>query len=370
MALNQGRNYGIDLLRMIAMFMVAVLHVLGQGGVLNQVYAYSGQYLTAWFLELAAYGSVNLFAMISGYVGVKSKYRVSNLVVLWLQVFLYSFGIAAIFAIARPELCSGKDLISYAFPVITKKYWYFSAYVCLFLFMPLLNAGVNAMSKQSLRRVIVAMILVFSVASSIGKEADYDTFILVSGYSGLWLMVMYAIGAYIGKYGMWEKVSKLGLFGIYLGCSAASLALKCFIPLLTGRFFDSSYYAKSIASFIAPLVLLGSIALLLLFSRLEFGDFAKKIIAFLSPGAFGVYIIHVHPLIWEHLMKGSFASVASLSPLLLAGAVLLGALGIYLVCSLIDLLRHAIFKSLEIKQCCAAVEKKLRKEEEKVGSRK
>lgn len=29
---EKKRNYGIDLLRMISMFMVVVLHVLGQGG--------------------------------------------------------------------------------------------------------------------------------------------------------------------------------------------------------------------------------------------------------------------------------------------------------------------------------------------------
>jgi peptidoglycan/LPS O-acetylase OafA/YrhL len=30
-------NYGIDLLRLIAMFMIVILHVLGKGGVLNNV---------------------------------------------------------------------------------------------------------------------------------------------------------------------------------------------------------------------------------------------------------------------------------------------------------------------------------------------
>ena len=30
----QQRNHGIDLLRMVSMFMVVVLHVLGQGGIL------------------------------------------------------------------------------------------------------------------------------------------------------------------------------------------------------------------------------------------------------------------------------------------------------------------------------------------------
>jgi len=369
MALKQERNYGIDLLRMVAMLLVVVLHVLGQGGVLAHTWAYSGQYLIGWYLEYAAFCSVNLFALISGYVGVRSKCRASNLAVLWLQVFLYSFGIAAVVAIFRPELCSGADLIEYAFPVITRKYWYFSAYFSLFLFMPLLNAGINALSKQTLRRVIVAMILVFSVASSAGKEASHDAFTLVSGYTGLWLMVMYAVGAYIGKYGMWEKVPQAALLGIFFGCAAVSLGLRCLVLRISST-VSEPYYLKFVATFNSPLVVLESIALLLFFARLRFGAFAGKLIAFFAPAAFGVYIIHVHPIIWEHLMRDRFVFIAKVHPLIIAGFVLLSACGVYLACSLIDLVRVQLFKLLRIKKGLSALENKLFKEKEEIGTRK
>lgn len=365
--MKRERNYGIDLLRMLAMFMVTVLHVLGQGGVLGRVHPYSGQYLVSWFLEIAAMGSVNLYALISGYVGVKSKYRVTNLVVLWLQVFLYSFGIAALFRLVRPELCADVSLLDFAFPVLTKKYWYFTAYVCLFLFMPVLNAGINALSKRALRLVAIAMVLVFSVVASAARETSNDPFMLVGGYSGFWLMILYVVGAYIGKYGMWESVPKAGLFCIYFGSTALGLAIKCLVRILS----PTGYNVKFVASFLSPLVVLGSIALLLLFSRLECGKRVKKGVAFLAPAAFGVYILHVHPLIWEHWMKDRFAFLAKLSPLALAGAVLLSALGIYLLCSLVDLLRIAVFKALEIRQGCTALEEKLLRgqEKEKIGNR-
>lgn len=369
MALKQERNYGIDLLRMVAMFMVAVLHVLGQGGVLKNSPVYSGQYLIGWFLEFAALTSVNLYAMISGYVGVKSKCRVSNLVVLWLQVFFYSFGIAAVCAIIEPAFCSGADLVGFAFPVIMKKYWYFSAYFCLFLFMPLLNAGINAVSKRTLRLVILAMALFFSVAASAAKEASKDPFLLVSGYSGLWLMILYAVGGYIGKYGLWESVPKPALIGIFFGCAAVSLGLRLTIREISKAVSGAAYSVKFVATFISPLVLLGSVALLLFFARLQCGDFSKKLIAFFAPAAFGVYIIHVHPLIWDHLMLDRFAFIAEYSPLVFLGAVLLCAFGIYLVCSLIDLARIQIFKLLKIKQRCQALEEKLFKEKEKIGGR-
>lgn len=365
--MKQERNYGIDLLRMVAMFLVVILHILGQGGVLGYVYPHTGQYLAGWYLEIAAMASVNLYALISGYVGVHSKFRVTNIVVLWLQVFFYSFGIAALFAIIRPELCSSADLVEYAFPVITRKYWYFSAYFCLFLFIPLLNAGVNALSKQTLKRIVIAMVLVFSVASSAAKEMSQDPFTLVSGYTGIWLIILYVVGAYIGKYGMWEKVPQPVLPGIFLGCAALSLAIRVVVRDLT----ETAYIVKFLTSFISPFVVLGSIALLLFFSRLQYGKIAKKVIAFLSPAAFGVYIIHVHPLIWDHVMKNRFTFIAELSPLAFTGVVLLCAFGVYLGCSLLDLLRHAVFKGLEIKQGVAALEKKLFKEKEeiKTGSR-
>ena len=363
------RNYGIDLLRMVAMFLVAVLHVLGQGGVLGHTGVYSGQYLVGWFLELAAYCSVNLYALISGYVGIQSKYRVSNIVVLWLQVFLYSLGIAVVCAIVRPNLCSGTDLIEYAFPVITKKYWYFSAYVCLFVFMPLLNAGVNALSKRALRLVILGMFLVFSIAASAAKETSHDAFALVSGYSGLWLMILYVVGAYIRKYGLWENVSQPALLGVFFGCTLLSLALKVLIRLGSSAVFGEAYNLFFVSTFISPLVVTGSVALLLFFARLRCGQIAKRVIALFAPAAFGVYIIHVHPIIWDHLLKGRFAFLAKWNPFALAGAVLLLAFGIYIVGSLIDLVRIQLFKLLKIKQRCQALEDKLLREKETTGSR-
>ena len=41
------RNYGIDLLRIVSMVMIVILHILGQGGVLDAADNLSPQYI-AW----------------------------------------------------------------------------------------------------------------------------------------------------------------------------------------------------------------------------------------------------------------------------------------------------------------------------------
>lgn len=80
-----SRNYGIDLLRMLSMYMVCTLHTLGQGGILEATSEHSSQYCLAWLLEIAAYCAVDCFALISGYVGATARFRPINLLRLWLQ---------------------------------------------------------------------------------------------------------------------------------------------------------------------------------------------------------------------------------------------------------------------------------------------
>ena len=76
----EERNYGIDLLRIVSMMMVVLLHVLGQGGILDGSDPLTVKSETAWLLEIGAYSAVNIYAMISGYVGYGRKYKYSGLV--------------------------------------------------------------------------------------------------------------------------------------------------------------------------------------------------------------------------------------------------------------------------------------------------
>lgn len=57
------RNYGIDMLRILCMFFVCFLHVLGRGGILEACVAPSFKHTVIWFFEIAAYGAVNTYAL-------------------------------------------------------------------------------------------------------------------------------------------------------------------------------------------------------------------------------------------------------------------------------------------------------------------
>ena len=75
-------------------------------------------------------------------------------------------------------------------------------------------------------------------------------------------------------------------------------------------------------------------------------------IAVLSPAALGVYIIHVHPLVWNYVLRDclTFAAAYPVWRMLLWVVAL--AFGIYLVCSLIDVVRIRLFQAVGVPALC------------------
>lgn len=78
-----NRNIGIDLLRIFAMLMIIVLHLLGQGGILREDLSIYNE--VANWLDICSCCGVNIFAIISGYVGIKSEWKVKRIIKIELQ---------------------------------------------------------------------------------------------------------------------------------------------------------------------------------------------------------------------------------------------------------------------------------------------
>jgi len=69
---SSQRNYGIDLLRLVAAFYIVVLHAINQGGILAAANPFSHQDFTCRALLLVSYCAVNSFGIGSGYVATGS----------------------------------------------------------------------------------------------------------------------------------------------------------------------------------------------------------------------------------------------------------------------------------------------------------
>ena len=348
------RIYGLDLLRIVSMLMVLFLHVLGQGGILSILDKSTTQYKFAWLIEIAAYCAVNCYALISGYVGIKSRFKYSNIAFLWLQVFFYTTLITLIYSIVNPSVVTGNHYWAAIFPVMKRAYWYFTSYFCIFFFIPAFNHVINTMPKKQVRAMMICIVLFFSVMYTLARAGVFgnaidDLFVTSKGYSPLWLALLYIIGAYISKYREDFKIPPIICFA-------------CYVVAVFLTWLEKLVASKSVlVGYTSPTVLICGVALLIGFSQLKLNRISK-IIAFLSPLSFSVYLIHVHPLVWTNFMKNRFADFASYPTWRLITAVVLAVVCLYSICSAIDIVRHYLFKLLHIKSGLEKIEKKICKD--------
>ncbi len=346
---GNGRNYGVDILKFVSMFMVVILHVLGEGGggVLAAAKAGTSQYIIAWLMEIAAYGAVNCFAMTSGYLMVERSYKTARLFPMWAQVLFYSLSMSAVRYALYPEEMVQEQWIKALFPASAGLLWYFSAYVGLFFLMPFINRLVKSLTKRQAALSLVALIGLFTVWRMFPYSSVFGT---LDGYSCVWLGMMYYLGACIKYHRLFETVNGLSAAGLYVGGVGVT-----FIGFYLLRNVISLPFKIIWLTYASPTVVLSCIGLMLLCKRLVVQNrMWQKIIVTLSSLGFGVYIIHSHPLFWNHVLKGRFYSFGvELDGLALAGAVLLAAALIFAMCAVVDWLREQLFKLCRINTLCA-----------------
>ena len=349
---SKERNYGIDLLKIISMIMIVMMHILTQGGVIKNTTAFSADYEILWLIKTAAYCAVDCFALASGFVGIDAEYNYSRIVRLWGRVLQYSVIITGLFLIAMPDKVMIKDLIKAFLPVSSNSYWYFTAYFCMFFFMPAFNYLVNNAGEGIMKKIIYAIIVLLSVYPTIINK---DLFGTLDGYGFLWLSSLYIIGAYIKKYGSHlSGLSKMKLALIYTGAVLTGWLSRVVIEYIGYRVLDNSKWQAEFMqrvspsmfiSYTSPLMLACAVVLLALFSKIKIRH-GKNIILSFSAASFSVYLIHTHPLVFEYILKDSFSKTAEYNIFIMLLLVILFPIIIYAACACVEIVRSRIIEKI------------------------
>lgn len=341
-----SRNYRIDLLRIVSMLMIVMLHISGTGGIQCNSFANKG---IVWLSRSATYCAVNCYALISGYVGIRSKLKLSSLAELWLRVAFYSVSITIIFFFTRPDVTTlGKILHSF-FPVTNNQYWYFTAYVGMWFFTPIANAAVNHISKEKMGLLLIGSAIILTPSNLMT-----DAFALGGGYTPAWLFFLYTLGAYFGKYNLFKNTPIIKPIIAYSLSVIITVAFKLAFAL-----DQWSFWGLLLLNYTSPTILISAVSLLAIFCNLKVGKTASKLIAFFAPLSFSVYLIHTHPLVFGNVFRDAFAKLGQGSPLYLIFGLFAATFAIYLACVAIDYIRHLLFKLCKIKNLIIFFEKKL-----------
>lgn len=329
--LKSTRNYGVDTLRVLSMLMIVVAHICTQGGLLTAADASGMGKYAAWTLRIFMIADVNCFALITGYVSVDSRFRASRPIALWLQLFAYSVGISAIFRIFG---ISAFEPMKTFLPVLSGRWWYMTAYFGIVFLLPFMGTLYDHISRRQASLLVLALVVLFSLLPS---AANKDIFRLQQGYDMAWLGVLALIGGYLKRFEPFKNIRR-GWLLVYVFCMLCICAWKFIAKSSPDRFIG----------FTSIFALVGAIALLLFFSRIRIAPAVKKAARLLGPVTLGVYLIHVHPCVWNFVLGGLFAPLGKLNFLLIIPAAIGCAVGIFVVCAAVDWVRGKLFDILRI----------------------
>lgn len=354
---KQEHIYGIDLLRILCMFMICLVHVLGNGGVLEACQDDRLRKFLVYFLEAASYCCVDCYALISGYVGLNAGRKYTNIVMLWIEVVFYNIIITALFANFMPGSVGQNEIMAALLPLTyTRARWYFKAYVGLFFLMPMLNAAIKKLPRRRMAMLTVfytAFVIFLTLVDEKASDGQ-PTF----GNNILLLSFLYLIGGYFREYGFPNMIKKqhwLICYGLLTVLLTAGIT---FGDLLPGKLSAVGNLAVKGGYNNSPITILATICLFAVFVNIKNVP-CKKFVKTLGGLTFGIYIVHTDPLFYNLLLKDRFVWVADEPVVLTFLYPLLAAAAIFIISGCIEYLRSKLFGLLHIREGLQKLENRI-----------
>ncbi len=258
------RDSNIELLRIVAMFMILLLHAnFASFNAPDDCSLMSfGRCVANGFTVTA----VNVFVLITGYFG--TRFSVNKVMALVYQVIFCVVPITLLLIALGKATPQGANFAIH-------RYWFINAYIGLLVAAPVLNAAVENLTRRQLLAFLVSFYLlnlgdiIFGLA---GVEVS-------GGYAVVWFAFLYVLGRYVRLYEPRLTTAQLLLVMVASCLCKAMLVMKC----------------PNANNYVEPFVLIESVCMLLIFSRFNFKSRWVNVVAASSAM---VYLVNLHPAFW------------------------------------------------------------------------
>lgn len=324
------RQSSFELLRILSMLMVLIVHIdgasLGLPSPSGDITEIASRDWWRIIVESFTIIGVNCFSLISGYFGIKASWR--GALKFSATCLFYSVGVYVCFAAAGLTLWRWSKFADALMIFSHTDLWYVPAYLGLYIISPLLNAGVEILSRRKLVFVVLA-IVAFNLYFGWWWGASFNP----TGYTIAQLVMMYMVGRYIGRYGLFSNDVRPRIYAIMF-----------FVA--TGAIVVQSLYCDVLWTFAynSPFVMISSVAFFMCIGSLKINS---RAINTLATSAFAVYLLHKNPYIWINFVKPATVHLwQELSLGLFSVYVIASVVAIYSLTFLIDRLRIYLVSKL------------------------
>ncbi len=327
------RNSSVELLRVLCVLLIIAHHYSVHGKYNIKCYdeVISIPYMYIQCISMFGKVACSIFAIITGYYMIKKDMsnHYKKIVPLFMEMMFYSVSISLVLYATQIIPVTITDVVKSFFPFIYGN-WYLVYYMIFYLFIPYVNKFLASMDKQSYFKMLLLFIVVWSIIPTFFRES-YQ-------FSELsFFFIMYATGAFIRVY--MKKITKKKTI-IIASVSVIAMLLSVVFMNVIGVVFEKGIFIKRATFFRDYNTILAYICAVFVFLVFISVKFHNSIINKISATSLGVYLIHDNSLlrvvIWEKLFPNidyyGFPYVHSVVKIIC----------VFLICTVIDLLREAI----------------------------
>ena len=345
--MDKKREYGLDLLRIVSMFMVVILHSLNHGGLVEGALVPGTlNFYVCNIVYALCFVAVNCFVMISGYFLCTAKFSFKKIILLWFEAVFYSV-LGFLVSVASTDMMFSVTELIKSFMVFTlKRYWFFTAYVLLYVSIPFLNAAIKQLNKTTHLMIVSSSLLIFSFLHNVVFISDFGG--VAGGYSFLWFCILYLLAAYMRFYVPTKiKIQKLMLPMYFIGCLIVA-GERFLAYIITPMIFKRVVLDSLFFSYNSIFCVFGSMCIFQYFRGIEIKVCRiQKAINFVAPLTFAVYLIHdqknIREMIWNCFGLYNYAESSFLILYIIVISIL-----IFSVCCLIEKIRKSITKRIQV----------------------
>ncbi|MCR5494315.1 MAG: acyltransferase [Treponema sp.] len=356
----KNRNSNVELLRIIAMFLIVLTHTPSQSYCAG--YGLEACRGAKVFMEMVScFGTVGncIFIMISSWFLLDSKFSWKNVFRIWFSVFSVSLIICSIVAFSKLEIVSfldaakylsstydevkhiitGKELRLSVLPMYSNIYWFAGSYLIFYTFAPFLNVLVKNLDQKNHLKLVLLCYCVVCILPLFPHESLY--YPMNNGLD--MFLVCYMAVTYVKRYK--PVFLKNGKRNILVG-----ILLIFFILIVS---FLCNYFLFPKHGFVYQHVV--NVWSLLLSSFFLFCGFVNlepkynKFIIEAGSLSFGVYLFHGHPLIYPFVLQKIFKVGENLTKSWIIPYTLLVTIIVYVAFSLCELLRKELLEKKVMK---------------------
>lgn len=327
--IKPNRNSSLELLRIIAMFMIVFYHLIlffVEPIDSNPVYK---------AIQIPIHIGVILFVLISGYFGIRPSFRGFFRILCVVSVYYLPLRLWYVYNTGM----GGMAMLD-SFHVLSKTpYWFVRTYLCLYLVSPLINKVLKDISLRE-RLYYIFSFVVISVYLGM-LQCDIS---LIDGKNLSNFVLIYIIGDTISK----EKYRFAGI--------SNTVFISAFLLLnivLIGVY--TTFSNRALIDFIwnwsfpyySPFLLVSSILFFIPFTRFTI---RSRVINLFAGSVLSIYIIHHQPYILDVFLRPIAVSLYKMSDgdvLQCVVSNILFAIVIMIVCIMIDILFSPLFRALD-----------------------